>query len=126
MLRLFAGASAPSAFAPELVQQWASAARRELAQVAALLDERRAQGFVRRCHGDLHLNNICLLDGKPTPFDAIEFNDDLACIDALYDLAFLLMDIQRHGLKVQANTLLNRYLERSGDYGGMAALPLFL
>ena len=59
-------------------------------------------------------------------FDAIEFRDDFACIDVLYDLAFLLMDLDRHGLRAQANAVLNRYLERTGDYAGLAALPLFM
>ena len=65
-----------------------------------LLDQRRDTGFVRQCHGDLHLRNIVMLDGEPTLFDAIEFNDELAWIDVLYDLAFLLMDLARLGLPV--------------------------
>jgi len=95
-------------------------------RVGPLLDKRRGEGRVRRCHGDLHLNNICLWKGHPVLFDAIEFNEDFASIDVLYDLAFLLMDLDRHGLRAFANLVLNRYLERSGDYGGLAALPLFL
>jgi uncharacterized protein len=91
-----------------------------------LLDRRRADGFVRRCHGDMHLNNICVVDGKPTLFDAIEFDESFASIDVLYDLAFLLMDLDRHDLRAFANVVLNRYLERTADYGGLAALPLFL
>ena len=66
-----------------------------LAVVGGLLDKRRAEGKVRRCHGDLHLRNICLLDGKPTLFDCLEFSDALASIDVLYDLAFLLMDLEQ-------------------------------
>lgn len=91
-----------------------------------LLDRRRDLGLVKRCHGDLHLNNICLIDGRPVLFDAIEFNDSFACIDVLYDLAFLLMDLDRHGRRDFANLALNRYLERTQDYDGLAALPLFL
>ncbi len=60
---------------------------------AGLLDERERVGKVRHCHGDLHLRNICLLEGVPTLFDCLEFDDDLATIDVLYDLAFLLMDL---------------------------------
>jgi hypothetical protein len=82
--------------------------------------------LVRRCHGDLHLNNICLIDGRPTLFDAIEFSEEFASIDVFYDLAFLIMDLDRHGLRAHANTLLNRYLEISLDYDGLVALPLFL
>ena len=94
--------------------------------LAAFLDARRDAGFVRRCHGDLHLNNICLIDGRPTLFDAIEFSDEFACIDVLYDLAFLLMDLEHHGLRDLANVLLNRYLEKTGDFQGLCAMPLFL
>ena len=64
----------------------------------ALLETRRAAGKVRRCHGDLHLRNICLVDGEPTLFDCLEFSDALASIDVLYDLAFLLMDLEHRGL----------------------------
>jgi aminoglycoside phosphotransferase family enzyme/predicted kinase len=98
----------------------------ELERLTPLLDRRRETGLVRRCHGDLHLNNICLIEGRPTLFDAIEFSEDFASIDVFYDLAFLIMDLDRHGLRALANTLLNRYLERSLDHDGLAALPLFL
>lgn len=100
--------------------------RAALARLAPLLEERRRAGFVRRCHGDLHLRNICLVDGRPTLFDAIEFNDLLSCIDTLYDLAFLLVDLERRGLRALANLAFNRYLEATADYGGIAALPLML
>jgi uncharacterized protein len=102
------------------------AARARLAQVTPLLDARRGRGRVRRCHGDLHLGNVCLFDGRPTLFDCIEFNDAFSCIDTLYDIAFLLMDLAERGLGGLANLVFNRYLERSGDSGGLAALPLFL
>jgi len=97
-----------------------------LGRIAVLLDRRRAAGKVRRCHGDLHLRNICLIDGKPTLFDPIEFSDELAIIDVLYDLAFLLMDLHRRGHDELGNRVLNRYLDRTEDQGGLAALPLFL
>jgi aminoglycoside phosphotransferase family enzyme/predicted kinase len=90
------------------------------------LDRRRAGGFVRQCHGDLHLRNIVLIDGQPTLFDAIEFNDHFACIDVWYDLAFLLMDLLARGLTGPANVVLNQYLFRTGDLGGLPLLPLFL
>ena len=70
-------------------------AYRELERHADVLERRRESGFVRQCHGDLHLRNIVLLDGRPTLFDAVEFNDEIACTDVLYDLAFLLMDLWR-------------------------------
>jgi uncharacterized protein len=96
-----------------------------LAKQAPLLDARQRQGKVRRCHGDLHLRNICLFEGTPTLFDCIEFSDEIACIDTLFDLAFLLMDLEHRGLRGLGNVLLNRYLDRSGDDAGLAALPLF-
>lgn len=90
------------------------------------LDERRVAGFVRQCHGDLHLRNIVLLDGRPTLFDGVEFNDAISCTDVLYDFAFLLMDLWRRGLPRHANVAWNRYLGETGDLGGIPLLPLFL
>jgi aminoglycoside phosphotransferase family enzyme/predicted kinase len=92
----------------------------------ALLDDRQRRGLVRQCHGDLHLRNIVLLDGEPTLFDAIEFNDEIACVDVLYDLAFLLMDLRRRQLPAHANTVFNEYLAIAGDGDGLLVLPLFL
>ena len=88
----------------------------------------RRAGFVRRCHGDLHLRNIALIDGEPTLFDAVEFSDEIASGDVLYDLAFLLMDLEERGLRAAANRLFNRYLapEPPDALTGLVALPLFL
>lgn len=97
-----------------------------LASHRELIDRRALAGKVRLCHGDLHLRNVVLLDGQPTLFDAIEFNDAIACIDVLYDLAFLLMDLDHRGLRPFANLVLNRYLQQQDEVGGLAALPLFL
>lgn len=101
-------------------------ARAALERNGALLDARRDAGFVRHCHGDLHLRNIVTLDGRPTLFDGIEFNDDIACIDTLYDLAFLLMDLWRRELPRHANAIWNGYLTETVDLGGIPLLPLFL
>lgn len=92
----------------------------------ALLDARRDEGKVRRCHGDLTLRNICLVDGEPTPFDCIEFSDDLATIDILYDLAFLLMDLWRRDRRRLANLALNRYLDHRDETDGLPLLPFFM
>jgi predicted kinase len=81
---------------------------------------------VRRCHGDLHLRNIFLLDGRPTLFDAVEFNPDIACIDVLYDAAFLFMDLWRRDLRDEDNAAFNAYLTATGDISGLPLLPLFL
>ena len=91
-----------------------------------LLDRRRDKGDVRQCHGDLHLRNIVLCDGVPTLFDGVEFNDEIACIDVLYDLAFLLMDLWKRRLPAHANAIWNRYLAQTADLRGVALLPLFL
>jgi aminoglycoside phosphotransferase family enzyme/predicted kinase len=102
------------------------ASQAALQKHATLLDERRAAGDVRRCHGDLHLGNICLIDGDPTLFDCIEFSDLIARIDVLYDLAFLLMDLRHRALGRQCGLLFNRYLDLTADEDGVPALPLFM
>jgi uncharacterized protein len=113
-------------FSTEIVERYESTAWSALSRLASLLEERRNAGHVRRCHGDLHLNNIFVQDGVPVLFDAIEFNDCFACIDVLYDLSFLLMDLDRHGLREQANTVFNRYLDLSAEHAGIATIFLFL
>ena len=107
-------------------RQVISDARAALEHAAALLDRRRSAGFVRQCHGDLHLRNIVLLDGVPTLFDAVEFNDEISCVDVLYDAAFLLMDLWRRALPRHANRLFNRYLFETGELEGVSLLGLFL
>lgn len=100
--------------------------RKTLDRMAPLLEQRRLMGRVRRCHGDLHLANICRFQGRLVPFDALEFSDTIASVDLLYDLAFLLMDLCVHGHANLASHALNHYLDWSGDYHGLPALPLFL
>lgn len=112
----------PSARAAALDRDCSAA----LDAVAPLLDRRAAQGHVRRCHGDLHLGNICLVENVPTLFDAIEFNDEIATIDTLFDLAFLLMDLELRASRTLANAAFNAYLEWLPETEGLAALPLLL
>jgi aminoglycoside phosphotransferase family enzyme len=89
---------APNAgFDPDRIEEIHERSLLRLAAVGGLLDRRRAAGKVRRCHGDLHLRNVCLFEGKPTLFDCLEFSDELASVDVLYDLAFLLMDLEHRG-----------------------------
>lgn len=118
--------AAPDLFPAATVERLAERTGEALDRLAPPLEERRRAGFVRHGHGDLHLRNIVLLDGEPTLFDAIEFDEALAVADVFYDLAFLLMDLDHRGLRPMGNAVLNRYLEETGDYGGLAALPLFL
>src|SRR5215468_7376610 len=118
-----------SAIASAEVKQLQGGLTAAIGTAAATLDARAAQGFVRRCHGDLHLDNIIVWQGRPVLYDAIEFDEAIATTDTLYDLAFLLMDLDRHDQRAAANVVLNRYLWRSGetlDLQGLIALPLFL
>jgi predicted kinase len=121
-LRAARAAGLPEATIAPLAAQFQAA----LVRSAPLLAARAAEGRIRRCHGDLHLGNLCLWQGKPTPFDALEFDEALARIDTGYDLAFLLMDLDRQAGRAAANRVLNRYLARSGDYGVLGPLPLWL
>jgi aminoglycoside phosphotransferase family enzyme/predicted kinase len=113
-------------FDARLCESVTTASRDAVTRHAALLEHRRDSGAVRLCHGDLHLRNIVVLDGRPTMFDGIEFNDALACVDVLYDLAFLLMDLWGRGLYAHANAVLNGYLWQTEEYAGLSLLPLFL
>jgi len=111
------------------VAEFSEQCRARLAHCTPLLQRRSGAGLVRRCHGDLHMGNVIVWKGRPVPFDAIEFDDDLATIDVLYDLAFLLMDLERHGLRAAANQVLGGYLwrtDRALDLDGLALLPLYL
>ena len=116
----------PELFAPARAGALAEATLAAVEAQRELLEWRRANGFVRHGHGDLHLANIYLDEGQPRLFDAIEFDDRLAQNDVLYDLAFLLMDLLHRDLRDEANRVFSRYLLRTGDLGGLAALPLFL
>lgn len=93
------------------------------AALAPLLARRLADGWVREGHGDLHLGNIVLIDGRPRLFDAIEFNPAYRWVDVMADIAFLVMDLQARGRADLAWRLLNAYLERTGDYAGLQRLP---
>jgi uncharacterized protein len=97
----------------------------EGARLADVMARRKADGFVRECHGDLHLANIAMIDGMPVPFDCIEFNADLRFGDVMGEVAFTFMDFVAHGRHDYAWRFLNGYLERTGDYAGMALLRLY-
>ena len=106
----------------KLLHRWTE---REIGKLETTLWQRFDDGFVRDCHGDLHLANLVRLPGGITTFDCIEFSTDLRHIDVACDIAFLIMDLvsrKRHDL---AAHFLNRYLERTGDYGSMELLSLY-
>jgi aminoglycoside phosphotransferase family enzyme/predicted kinase len=100
---------------------WAAMGRHE-----ALLNARERAGKVRHCHGDLHLRNICLVEGVPTLFDCIEFDEGIATIDVLYDLAFVLMDLWHHGFKSGANLVFNRYFDECDETDGLPLMSFFM
>lgn len=119
----------PDLFAPADVAALTRMSRDHLARVTPLLRRRGQEGMIRRAHGDLHLGNIVLIEGRPVLFDAIEFDPVIASGDVLYDLAFLLMDLIERQLRPLANVVFNRYLTetaRDSDLDALAALPLFL
>lgn len=89
------------------------------------IQQRLADGRVRECHGDLHLGNIAVFEGRITVFDCIEFNPEFRWIDTANDLAFLLMDLESRGHAGWSARVLNHYLEHSGDYGALPLLRLF-
>jgi len=98
----------------------------EFCACLALFQQRFQAGFIRECHGDLHLGNIVLLDNVPTPFDGIEFDGQYRWIDTINEIAFLIMDLQHRGRSDLAYRFLNGYLEISGDYHGLALLKFYL
>jgi aminoglycoside phosphotransferase family enzyme/predicted kinase len=108
------------------VRGWRQAIIDALDGIASWLTQRGSDDFVRRAHGDLHLGNLCLWNGKPVPFDALEFDETMATIDLGYDLAFLVMDLDRRVSRAAANRVLNRYVARTGDAALTRGLPTFL
>jgi aminoglycoside phosphotransferase family enzyme/predicted kinase len=122
-------AGEPDLFSLQDLRALAAATREAFERVKPLLAARERAGLVRRCHGDLHLGNVAVIDGKPVLFDAIEFDDRIATGDVLYDLAFVLMDLVERNLRPAANAVFNRYLietRRIHDLDALAALPLFM
>lgn len=113
-------------FADEEVEALNKAFREAHAALSRRLDLRGREGRIRRGHGDLHLRNIFLFEGKPALFDCIEFNEDIATLDVLYDVAFLVMDLWHRGNRDFANLVANRYLDRTGNDDGFVLMPFFM
>jgi aminoglycoside phosphotransferase family enzyme/predicted kinase len=120
------GGLAGRIFEPRPVEELNRRTGAELERQRALLERRRRDRFVRHCHGDLHLGNIVLWQGRPVLFDCLEFDPALATTDTFYDLAFLVMDLCHRGLRAHAQRLLSGYLDANWDDAGSALLPLFL
>ena len=99
--------------------------RHSLVHAATLINQRKREGAVRECHGDLHARNIVRWRERWVPFDCIEFNPDLRWIDVVSDVAFLFMDLAAHRRHDLAHAFLSRYLEETGDYQGLRLLPLY-
>lgn len=106
----------------EALKGWASA---EYDRLLPLLQARKADGFIRECHGDLHLGNATLIQGKVVIFDCIEFNDPFRMTDVYADVAFLAMDLEDRGLKCLSRRFISRYLELTGDYAGLPLLNFY-
>jgi aminoglycoside phosphotransferase family enzyme/adenylate kinase family enzyme len=115
-------------FSKSEIEGFRTATSIELERCMELMDERARAGFIRRCHGDLHLRNLIMHKGVPTPFDALEFDERMATTDVLYDLAFLLMDLCHRDLTEQSNAVLNHYFLHSkiSQLQGLSLLPIFL
>ena len=106
----------------DALDHWSQASFERLQPV---FSQRQHDGFVRECHGDLHLRNIAWFEDRPIIFDCIEFNPNLRWIDVISDLAFLFMDLIDRKQSALAYRLLDRYLSRTGDYAGLAVLPFY-
>jgi aminoglycoside phosphotransferase family enzyme/predicted kinase len=115
--------------APEILQQleklesWSNAAEQRL---QTEISKRKQQGYIRECHGDLHLGNIIMLQEKIIPFDCLEFNENLRWIDVLSEVAFLIMDLDDHQRTDLSRRLLNKYLEFTGDYSNLGILQYYM
>ena len=99
--------------------------RQEHMRLCNVFAQRKREGRVRECHGDLHLGNIVFLDGEPRAFDCIEFNPDLRWIDVMNEVAFLVMDLHAANRPDLARRFLNTYLEFCGDHGGLRVLSYY-
>ena len=105
------------------LDQWIQASHQTL---LPLINKRKQTGFIRECHGDLHLRNLAWIDNQALAFDCIEFNADLRWIDVISDMAFLVMDLQSRNQMALAQQFLNAYLESSGDYHGIQLLSFYM
>lgn len=104
------------------IEQWVN---EQYHQLEPQLSKRKQQGFIRACHGDLHLGNMVLYQGKPLIFDCIEFNESFRWIDVVNDIGFLTMDLLHKDAPKQRALFLNKYLESTYDYHGLLLLRFY-
>jgi len=109
-----------------LLDELESWSRSSFTRLEAVFEQRKQHGFIRECHGDMHLRNMLWLDDEPLAFDCIEFNPSLRWIDVLSEVAFLVMDLQDREQPALAQRFLNHYLECTGDYAGLSVLSFYL
>ena len=116
----------PESELPDYFTSLKSRGQHSLRRLKPVIRQRKLDGFVRECHGDLHLGNIAFIDNRCTPFDCIEFNEELRWIDTINEVAFVVMDLQAQGYEALAWRFLNHYLAISGDYAGLELLPYYV
>ena len=97
----------------------------ELRRLGNVIKQRKANGFIRECHGDMHLRNMAIIHGEIVIFDCIEFNKNLSYIDVISEVAFIIMDLEDRHQYHLAQHFLNDYLEYTGDYEGLQLLQLY-
>jgi len=107
----------------KLIKQWSET---EFLRLASIFEQRKKDGFVRQCHGDMHLRNLIWLNNRPMAFDCIEFNPLLSWVDVMSEVAFLIMDLQDRQCNILANRFLNSYLQSTGDYAGLSVMSFYL
>ncbi|MCO6060183.1 bifunctional aminoglycoside phosphotransferase/ATP-binding protein [Pseudomonas sp. MOB-449] len=106
----------------DALEAWAESSHERL---KPLLARRKQEGFIRECHGDIHLGNATLIDGQVVLFDCIEFNEPFRFTDVYADIAFIAMDLEDRGLKSLSRRLVSQYLEHTGDYDGLELLNFY-
>lgn len=111
---------------PDVLKHLSDWSEQQHSSLLTFFNQRKQAGFIRECHGDLHLGNIALIDSQTVPFDGIDFNPSLYWIDVISEIAFLIMDLQHKQRDDLAFQFLNSYLQHSGDYQGLKLLRFYL
>lgn len=99
---------------------------RFFAEREPLFSDRIHKHWVRECHGDLHLRNICLWNDRLLLFDCIEFNEPFRFVDVMFDIAYIVMDLEARQRSDLSTLFLNTYVEQTGDWEGLQILPIYV